>query len=142
MSAFIKPSSFAPGTFTAQLEQELLLTQAMATARQNTASSLALLKDANDWLVQVSNDTDGLVRETRIAAYNSSIAASNGAINATITTSQTLILDYNGTGEITRAELAGNALDPMLGINLVVSGDSCRSLCIYPSGHLTDAFCS
>ncbi len=141
MSTMVSTSSFAPSTLAHQFNLELNFAHAVATARQDVAVSLEVLADSGDWLIRTSNSVDGVVRRTAVDAFNSSITASSGSTSSALSASDTLVLNYSGTGEIASASLAGTALNPADGIQLLLLGDSSRTLCIYPSGYFDHDVC-
>lgn len=141
MSTMVSSSSFAPSTVAHQFNLELNFAHAAATARQDVAVSLEILADADAWLIRTSNSVDGVIRTTSVEAFNSNITATSGASSSLLSASDTLVINYAGTGEIASASLAGSVIHPADGIQLLLIGDSSRTLCIYPSGYFDHDVC-
>ena len=142
ISRMVEPRAFAPSTIAHQLELEFSLAHGEATRRQDATTTLALLGQADAWLIRLSNDVDGVIRETRVDALEATIAVTHGALSISLTDTDVLSLTYSGTGEVVSASLGGSAIDPRTGIQIDISGQSARTLCLYATGHLDDAACA
>lgn len=142
MSSMVSPSSFGPSTIAHQLGLEFSVAYGQATARQDVTVSVEIQGDTDAWLVRISNSADGVVRTTSLDALGTSITVTNGLSSSSLSGSDALTLSFSGSGEVASAALAGSIIDPSLGIQIDLAGESNRVMCLYPTGYLDDAACA
>ena len=132
LSRFVEPSAFAPGTITATLRAQTHF--AALTAQTNADDADFLLSPGGgDWIVDVA--VSGVSRrQTAVGAANTRIEVANGAATADVDAANPLTLTFRGDGELVDADLGGATLDPGLGIELRVIGDSVYVTCLQPTG--------
>ena len=68
--------------------------------------------------------------------------ASSGAASASIDAAVLLLITFLHSGDVASVMIGASVGDPSVGVDLLLSGDSNRSICIYPSGYSSDAACS
>ena len=142
LSRMVRPDAFAPATLAHQLKLDLNVALGAATARQDVTTSLALLADADAWVLRVSNDLEGTQRETRVDMLNSSVAVTDGAVAEVVSAVAAFELSFSGAGEVATASIGGAVLDASGGIDLTIVGaSSSRDLCLHPTGYLDDSTC-
>ena len=141
-SRFVAPSAYAPSILAQQLRAEIMMAQAQAGNRQDAQVAFELIASAADWRMQTLNDLDGVVRETLIERDNTAIVASSGAASASLDATNSLRVEFDGLGGLTLVRVAGTDGDASTGAQLVVTGDSSRTLCIYPSGYVNVEPCA
>ncbi len=141
-SRFVKPSAFAPGIVIHALVLEARAAQQLATSRADAVVTLRVDRSGDDWRLRLETDVDGVLREERVGAANTTLAAVSGAASGTVDASSPLILRFDARGDLAAVLIGAAAGDPALGISLSLSGDSAREACVYPSGYATDATCA
>ncbi len=135
-SRFVQPSAFAPTIVAQQIRAEVMFAQAQAGNRQDARVAFDLVGVPNGWQMQISNDVDGIVRQTTIDKDNTGISAISGAASATLDTTTALHLEFDGLGGLSDVELGGISGAATSGAQLLVSGDTSLTLCVYPSGYV------
>jgi len=141
LGRFVRPSAFAPAVLSAGLVAEVRQARQLAAARSDARVTLELSADGGDWHFALATDVDGVVEEERIAMANTSLVASSGAVSAALGAGAGLRLTFHGDGDLAAIAIAGSPGDADLGVEVALSGDSTRTLCIYPSGYATDSAC-
>ncbi|MEZ5561264.1 MAG: prepilin-type N-terminal cleavage/methylation domain-containing protein [Pseudomonadales bacterium] len=141
ISRFVKPSAFAPGIVTQALVSEARFAQQLAMARHDAVVTLVLDRAATDWRVRVLTDVDGVVRTERVESANTDLFVTSGAANGNLSAATPLVVGFGHSGDLTSVVVGATPGDPDAGVSLVVSGDSNRQICIYPSGYANDASC-
>ncbi len=139
LSRFVEPSAFAPRTITGAL---LAQAHFAALSAQTSADDvdLVVLPSAGDWTMDVS--IVGISqRSTEVAAANTRMEITNGALVADVDAANPLSLTFSGDGEVTGAALGATALNPNLGVQVRVIGDTTRTLCLHPTGYAGQEGC-
>ncbi|NJN52655.1 MAG: hypothetical protein HC809_13770 [Gammaproteobacteria bacterium] len=137
MSRMVKSSAYAPSLVTAEVVALTRLGQQLAMARQDATVSLELQSIAGSWRLRVRVDSGGgpvdeRVQETQRS--NTSVAVSNGATTVMLATDP-LILAFDGMGNLDSATIGTTLLDPSVGIEVAVLGDSNRTVCVSATGY-------
>lgn len=139
ISRLSEPTAFAPrvigGTLAAQTHFAAL------TAQTNPADTdLVILPSLGDWTVDVSiAGTSRRLAEAAIA--NTRIEVANGATTADVDAASALTLTFSGDGELVAGTLGATALDPGLGVEIRIIGDTTRTYCVHPTGYAGDGPC-
>lgn len=142
LAKFVEPSAYAPSIVTHGLVAEGRMAQQIAVSRVDAVVSLTLDKLGDDWRVQVSTDVDGVLRNNLFEAENTTLQASSGAAIATLDATTQLLVTYAHSGDLSGVQIGASAGDAAMGVELALSGDSNRQICIYPSGYTSDDACS
>jgi type II secretory pathway pseudopilin PulG len=140
LSRFVEPSAFAPTTVSrATLAQGRFASQS-SHARRGETITYSVAKVADDWQLDVR--ADGVsVRLASVPAHNTRLFVSNGGGPTELSGATSLTLTFDRRGSVDQGLLGAVALDPQLGIQLDVQGDSDRQLCVYPTGYVSDGVC-
>ncbi len=137
ISRSVKPSSFEAAVASAFLLEELRFARRLAVNRQDVAVTLRLTLTASAWQVQVLGDGFTTLRAREADRTNATLTGDAVALN----TGEVLTLVYDGLGNVTAADIAGTGLTPADGVPVVLTAESSRTLCIYPSGYVTGEGC-
>ena len=111
------------------------------TAQTNANDAdMSLAPAGGDWLLDVG--VSGVSRRlTPVDIANTRIEVANGAAAADVDAANPLTLTFSGDGEVAGALLGGAVLDPRLGIEFRVIGDSTRIVCLHPTGYSSAGPC-
>ena len=142
LSRIVQPSAFAPGIITHGLIVESRFAQQLATSRADASVSLTIDRLGDDWRCRISTDVDGVVRTNLFDADNSTLQASSGTADDAIDPSTALLITYLHSGDLDSVQIGASAGDAAMGVDLQVSGDSDRQVCIYSTGYATNGACS
>lgn len=142
ISRFVEPSAFAPGIITHAFILQARAAQQIAASRADAQITLTMDRVADEWRLRVVSDVDGILRDELIAAENTSLTASSGAASGAINAAAPLILSFDSRGDLSAVVIGASAGTPGSGVDLQFSGDSNRSVCVYPSGYASDDACA
>lgn len=142
ISRFVEPSAFAPGIVTHAVVLEIRAAQQLAASRADAQVTFVIDRAADDWRLQIQTDLEGVVSSELIAAENTSLSATSGAASAAVNAATPLVVQFDKQGDLSSVTIGASAGSPATGVDLEVSGDSDRRVCIYPTGYATDAACS
>ncbi|MCZ6640530.1 MAG: hypothetical protein O7F71_03050 [Gammaproteobacteria bacterium] len=142
LSRFVSPDAFAPSIVTHAVLAETRFAQQLAVSRRDAVVSLNVDQLGSDWRFRTSTDLDGVVRTETVAVKNTSMTATSGATTDGIDSSTALVVQFDAAGDLESIAIGVAAGDVSLGVNIAVSGDSNKNVCIYPTGYTTDAACS
>ena len=139
LSRFVEPSAFAPRTITGAL---LAQAHFAALSAQTSADDvdLVILPSAGDWSMDVSI-VGVSQRSTEVVVANTRIEVTNGALVADVDTANALAVTFSGDGEITGAALGATTLNPALGVQIRVIGETTRTVCLHPTGYAGQEGC-
>ncbi len=139
LSRFVEPSAFAPRTITGTL---LAQAHFAALSAQTSADDvdLVILPSAGDWSMDVSI-VGVSQRSTEVVVANTRIEVTNGALVADVDTANALAVTFSGDGEITGAALGATTLNPALGVQIRVIGETTRTVCLHPTGYAGQEGC-
>ncbi len=139
LSRFAEPTAFAPRTIAATLRAQTHF--AALTAQTNADDAdLQLSPGGGDWIVDVAV-AGASRRQAAVDAANTRIEVANGVATADVDATSSLTLTFRGDGELVTAMLGGTTLDPALGIELRVIGDSVHVTCLHPTGTSSATSC-
>ncbi len=139
LSRFVEPSAFAPRTITGAL---LAQTHFAALSAQTSADDVELmvLPSAGDWTMDVSI-VGVSQRMTEATVANTRMEVTNGALVADVDAANPLAITFSGDGEVVSATLGATTLNPELGVQVRVIGDTTRTLCLHPTGYAGQSGC-
>jgi len=113
----------------------------LAASRADAQVTLVVDRIGVDWRLRVQTDLDGVVNSELVGAHNTSIQASSGAASGTIDATTPLIVQFDHAGNLSSVRIGAGAGSAAAGVAMVLSGDSSREACIYPTGYVADAGC-
>lgn len=137
ISRSVKPSSFEAAVAAAFLLEEIRFARRLAVHRQDVAVTLQLTLTADAWQVQVLGDGVTTLRAREAERTAATLTGDAVVLN----TGETLTLVYDGLGNVSAAAIGGTALSPADGLPMVLTAESSRTLCVYPSGYVTGSGC-
>ena len=120
---------------------EIRFAQQLAASRREAAVTFVVDRLGDDWRFQVITDVDGLVRTELVAAGNTTVQATSGALTDTVDGGTPLVLQFRHAGDFAAVTIGAAAGAPALGVGLGVDGDSRRDACVYPSGYASVPAC-
>ncbi len=135
-------NAFEPAMLMQQVDEQLRLAQKLATARQDGQITFYLRQVGDEWETETTSAISGSVFATRTSRNNSNIIAANGVLATPITAANSLALEIDGLGNLNSIQIGADTGDTGLGVELQISGDSTRTLCIYSSGYVSHHVCS
>jgi MSHA pilin protein MshC len=141
MSRFVRPSAFAPGIVSHAIIAQARAAAQLAASRADAQVTLVVDRIGVDWRLRVQTDLDGVVNSELVGAHNTSIQASSGAASGTIDATTPLIVQFDHAGNLSSVMIGAGAGSAAAGVAMVLSGDSSREACIYPTGYVADAGC-
>ncbi len=142
ISRFVQPSAFAPGIVTHAFILQARAAQQIAASRADAQVTLTVDRVADEWRLRVVSDVDGVLRNELVPAENTTLTASSGSASGLIDASAPLRLRYDSQGDLSAVFIGAATGVPDSGVDLQFSGDSDRSVCVYPSGYATDNACA
>lgn len=136
LARFASPNAFVTASLTQALLQQMRFGAQGALGL--SGSVVAQVDQSGDnWQLVVSED--GVEqRRVELAVANSQVLVGATPINAATPLSVTFAAD----GSVDTAQLGATSLTPENGIELQLTGDSNRTLCLYPTGHISERACS
>jgi prepilin-type N-terminal cleavage/methylation domain-containing protein len=144
MSRLVKGSSYAPSLVTQEVVALTRLGQQLAMARQDASVTFELASVASSWRFRVRADDGGGAVDARVQTMergNTAISVTNGATTVGLA-SDTLVLGFDGVGNLSGVAVGTTVLDPSLGVEITVAGDSNRTVCVAASGYAYREACS
>ena len=141
MARLPSPNLFAPAVLAQALISEARLARQMAASRHDAVVTLSVVAEPQGWRARVSTDVDGIIRSQLIETAGTTIAASSGAVTASLDATTALSVSFDAAGRVGAISIGAAAGSPGLGLSLSISGDNSRDICIYASGYASDSAC-
>ena len=141
-SRFVRPSAFAPTTVAHAIVDVVRYAHQLAVSRQDALVTMTLIESGTELRLTVSTDVDGTALSETVSHYGLTIDASSGAATATLDATTGLTLQFAASGDLDSVLIGGSTGDAASGAELALSGDTARTLCVYPTGYVANAACS
>ncbi len=141
MARLPSPNLFAPAVLAQALISEARLARQIAASRHDAVVTLSVIAEPEGWRARVSTDVDGIIRSQLIETAGTTIAASSGAAAASLDATTPLTVSFDAAGRVGAITIGAVAGSPGLGLQLSISGDNSRDICLYASGYASDAAC-
>lgn len=139
LSRFVQPGVFAPGTLAATLSAQVHYA-ALSAQTDTSPVTLVVTPDTDVLRMQVASLTS-ILRSEEPSIANVVVSLVNGASTYGLASGQTWTLTFAGKGDVVDSSVGVNVLNPELGIEVIITGDSERVLCIQPIGTVSEEAC-
>lgn len=142
ISRMVSPSAFGPGIVAQTLVAQTRTAQQRAASRNDAVITLTVDELGSDWRFQLSSDLDGILDTELVERANTTVQAQSGAANAPLGAGAALNLEFDSDGNLADVQVGAAAGTATLGVELVISGDSNRNVCVYSTGYAVAEPCA
>ena len=141
MPRMMSANNFSPMTVSHQIDQELKLSQAIALSRSDAVISFQLQLQSGQWQLTTLSSVDGALKTVLVDQDATTIAVTDGVASANLQDGGIFSLQFNHHGDVSAANIGGNAAAINNGIQINTGGNAQRTLCVYPTGYVYHANC-
>ena len=140
IARFVEPAAFAPEIVAQSVSSQARFALQSAQARRTQNIDLRVNRLTDEW--QATVRVDGVAfRSAEADVGDTRVFVASGAVNGELDGANGLALTYDSSGFVSAASWGATALDPTLGIELSIQGSSDRTLCIFPTGVVSERAC-
>lgn len=137
----LRPSDFEPRQLMSSAAQQYRFAHALSSGRYGDTIEYSITESGGVWSFVTSSSASGEVRREDYAASSVSLTVQNAGASVDVTPGSGLVIEFATTGDLSAAAIGATNLQPELGIELGVTGDSSHQHCIYPTGYIGSHAC-